>query len=64
MAQVPIVDKDACIGCGACAGVCPKVFRMAADGKSEVSDATGASESEVQAAIDGCPVGAISWKKA
>ena len=64
MAQVPVVDQDTCIGCGACAGVCPKVFRIEADGKSHVISPAGASEGEIQAAIDGCPVSAISWKKA
>ena len=55
------VDKDACIGCGLCEGICPKVFKMDDDGKAN------ASEDEIleiliksaMEAADVCPVGAI-----
>ena len=55
------VDKDTCIGCGACTGICPEIFDMDDDGlaiaikdqlKSELED----SAVEAQ---DGCPVSAI-----
>ncbi|EPZ59363.1 ferredoxin [[Clostridium] sordellii ATCC 9714] len=26
------VDKDVCIGCGACTGICPEIFEMEDDG--------------------------------
>ncbi len=29
-------DRDICIGCAACASVCPKYWKMADDGKSDV----------------------------
>lgn len=29
------VDKDTCIGCGVCEGICPDVFKMTDDGKAE-----------------------------
>ena len=56
------VDKDACIGCGLCEGICPKVFKMDDDGKAN------ASENEIleiliksaKEAEDGCPVCAIT----
>jgi ferredoxin len=55
------VDKDACIGCGLCEGVCPKIFKMDSDGTAS------ASEDEIletliesaKEAGDMCPVGAI-----
>ena len=52
------VNKDTCIGCGACASLCPTSFEMGNDGKSETvsqedSDcATNAAQS--------CPVQAIT----
>ncbi len=61
--KVPFVDKGACIGCGACVAICSKVFEFDADNKAEAVHPDAASESEIQAAIDGCPVSAISWKK-
>lgn len=56
------VDQCLCIGCGACVALCPRVFRMGEDGKSGVCQAvTEETLSQVQEAIDSCPVTAISW---
>lgn len=52
-----VVNKDLCIGCGTCVALCPGVFQIGNDGKSEVigqddvACATGA--------VDSCPVQAI-----
>ena len=62
MAKTPVVDKSVCIGCGACASLCPKTFRLGSNGKSEAFG-SGDGEECVQRAIDACPVQAISWKK-
>ena len=57
------VDQDTCIGCGLCCGMCDAVFRMNDDGKAEAYQAaTEKNRSEVQSAIDSCPVLAISWE--
>lgn len=63
MAKKPIVDKEKCIGCGTCAALCPAVFKMGEDGKSNVINPEGAPEAEIQKTIDGCPAGAISWQE-
>lgn len=57
-----IVDKDVCIGCGMCPGVCPEVFTMDDDGKAGtlVSEVPDTSEDSAEDARDGCPVNAIS----
>lgn len=56
------VDKNTCIGCGLCEGICPHVFYMDSDGKAaaitkEISDLNidSAKEAETQ-----CPVEAIT----
>lgn len=58
----PVVDKDVCEGHAICVSIAPEVFELGDDGKSHVYDAGGASESDIQKAIDNCPVDAISWK--
>lgn len=57
------VDQDTCIGCGLCCGMCDAVFRMNDDGKAEAyQTAAEENRSDVQSAIDSCPVSAISWE--
>lgn len=56
-----VVNKDLCIGCGACTGVAPDVFTFGDDGKAEATgEVTADNESSVQDAAAGCPVQAIT----
>lgn len=55
------VDQNACIGCGLCVQLCPKVFEMQDDGKSKAVNPTGDDEATIQSAIDACPTTAINW---
>lgn len=53
------VDKETCIGCGACAAVCSKVFDMK-DGKAEVIKGQEKSKDKcIKDASESCPVNAI-----
>ena len=63
MAKEPEVDRDCCIGCGTCVALCPNVFQLKDDGKSDVVDPKGAGEGEIQKAVDSCPVQCIHWKE-
>ncbi|HDD40636.1 MAG: ferredoxin [Thaumarchaeota archaeon] len=66
------IDKDACIGCGACWALAPNFFEQNEnDGKSQIveqyrvgGDATVGEPpadmvDDVKSAAEGCPVGAI-----
>jgi len=52
------VDKDTCIGCGACVAICDEVFEMGKDGKARVKQQKNLPC--VDEAIQACPVGAIT----
>lgn len=61
-----ILNRDACIGCGACASICEDVFGGDSEGisllkKEEVS--TDEEISLVQDAVDSCPTGAIALEE-
>ncbi len=56
------VDKDVCIGCGACTGICPKIFEIDNDGLAIAIDSQISPELEelTVEACEGCPVDAIT----
>lgn len=57
------VDKDTCIGCGACINTCEEVFDYDDDGLAKVISNTITDESIIDLAteaMNNCPVGAIS----
>ena len=70
MAKV-VIDKDACIGCGACWALAPNFFEQNPDdGKSQkveqyragdptVGNAPDDLLNDIKSAAEGCPVGAI-----
>lgn len=65
------VNKDLCIGCGACAAIVPDVFRIGDDGLAEVITDNEVKETEiskdlideVKDAAEGCPTSAIEISK-
>ena len=55
------VNQDSCIGCGACASICPDVFEINDDGlsKAKVEEVQEDKKQEVADAKESCPTGAI-----
>lgn len=57
------VDKDTCIGCGACINTCEEVFDYDDDGLAKVISNNITDENIIDLAteaMNNCPVGAIS----
>jgi len=55
------VNKEKCIGCGLCVSLCPDVFEIGEDGKSQIIKGAdlGKNEKCIKEAKEGCPVQAI-----
>lgn len=63
MPKIPYVDKKECISCGLCVEMVPEVFKLDDEDLAEVFDPEGASENNIQEAVDACPVSCIHWKE-
>ncbi len=55
------VNKDACIGCGACVAIDKEHFDFGDDGLSEVISNENIETEAVKNAISSCPTDAISY---
>lgn len=57
-----IIDRDGCIACGICWGICSEVFREAEDGLAEVhvEIIPEPYEEPAKEARDSCPVSVIT----
>ncbi len=57
-----VIDRKKCVGCGLCATIAPKTFKLDKDGKSVVINQEASSEGEIKRALESCPVKAIIYK--
>jgi len=55
-----VVDRERCIGSGNCSFYAPNTFELDDELKSVVVDPGGDDPADVRAAVEGCPVNAIS----
>ena len=59
MAKKIIIDQELCVGCGACASLCPEVFELQDDGKAKVINGNGCEKCDCEMITNSCPVGVI-----
>lgn len=59
------VNKGKCIGCGLCVSLCPEVFELGEDSKSEIKKEADLEKNKerIKEVIQSCPVGAIESKE-
>ncbi len=57
-----LVDRERCVGSGACEALAPELFEVGDDGIVEVLDqaATGSEEAAANDAVSACPTRALS----
>jgi ferredoxin len=56
------IDQNRCIGCGTCATLCPSMFEIGPNRKARVKNNDANNDCDLQAVINACPVGAISFE--
>jgi ferredoxin len=62
MAKRPVIDQEACTGCGTCSAIAEDCFELNEETeKAFVKASCSSSEADIQEAIDTCPEEAISW---
>jgi ferredoxin len=54
------VNENVCIGCGACVAIDPEHFEFNDDGHSQAKSNENLESSNLNNAMESCPVGAIS----
>ena len=55
-----VVNRDNCIGCGACEALYPELFQIDDEGLSTVISNENIDEAKLAEAMEGCPTLAIS----
>ena len=53
------VDREMCMGSGVCIAFAPGTFAHDADTKAIVLEPAGDTVADIEAAVEGCPTGAI-----
>ena len=58
----PFVDQEVCVGCGACAALCPEVFTLHNNKSLVIGSCCHCSPLECKGAVVSCRVGAIKLR--
>ena len=55
-----VVNRDNCIGCGACEALYPELFQIDDEGLSTVLENENIDDAKLTEVIEGCPTSAIA----
>ncbi len=55
-----VVNRDNCIGCGACEALYPELFQIDDEGLSTVVENESIDDAKLTEVIEGCPTSAIA----
>jgi ferredoxin len=55
-----VVNRDNCIGCGACEALYPELFQIDDEGLSTVLENENIEEEKLTEVVEGCPTSAIN----
>jgi ferredoxin len=55
------IDRSVCMGSGVCVVYAAETFDIDDETKSVVQDAAGNPQAQIEAAVAGCPTGAITF---
>jgi ferredoxin len=57
------IDRELCMGSGVCSAYASKTFEVDDETKAIVINSAGNEPGEIEAAVEGCPTGAIRLTK-
>ncbi len=55
------IDRSICMGSGVCVVYAPETFDIDDETRAVVQDAAGNPQAQIEAAVAGCPTGAIKF---
>jgi ferredoxin len=60
--KIPVIETNACLGCGVCVDLCPEVFSLIESlGIAVVVNPDGCPRDRIEEAMASCPAHCLNW---